>query len=626
MPSKADVREIDQEGKPQPKRRFDQRDFEYIAEFLIDEWERRKRSRTDRERQWKEIDRQIAMEPDISFKKLPNGKIDTKKAWMAEMELPLQAQALEVLTADARRMMFPDQGPWFRAHGEMTDAYLAKVDFQSFILGDETEVPSRINQDNCDKLIEGFLLHLFGQCDIYTRFDMLNAETFKYGMGVGRARMETKNVWIHEARGTRSEKQRIPVIVPCSIKTTYLDDPMPSMHSAQMLGPLHIVEDHIKFASLVLACEKGSSDPDNEDGGWMSKNVGSLEPDDDGYVHIIETEGDIVLPRKTTRSMVIPGAIVTVAIGGKTKGGDVTRAVVRFRFRQMPFSSFILFPYHYEHVDDPYPTSPLMKGRPIQIAATDALNRLMDSAALKNQPPVGYDRNDQVFAVSGGPAIYPAAQWGTTDPITVYDKVGGDPGALLAVYTQAIRFYAEFTGVLPARLGAQSVSHTTAFSKNAELERGAVRTVDYVRQAGKGPIERWLDMAYAMGRKAMKSSEDMTLWIDAYGGFVSIDRESLPERASFEWFGSGGPAEEQAKSARKLNSLQLSLKADQLNVSMGGKPTVDVPAAIKEILREGGWTDIDSIVLMETAVAQPGAAGGPLPTQAALRSLTEAPE
>jgi hypothetical protein len=66
------------------------------------------------------------MVPDVSHKKLPNGQVDANKMWMAEMELPLQAQALEVLTADARRMMFPDSGPWFRAHAQVTDDYLSR--------------------------------------------------------------------------------------------------------------------------------------------------------------------------------------------------------------------------------------------------------------------------------------------------------------------------------------------------------------------------------------------------------------------------------------------------------------------------------------------------------------------
>lgn len=619
MPALTDAKEIGQDGEVTSKRRFDDRDWRYLVEYITAEWERRKHKRKDRERQWKEIDRQIAMEPEVSYKTLPNGSIDPKKAWLAEMEMPLQAQALEILTADARRAMFPDTGSWFRAHGQMTDAYLRKVDFQSFVLGDETEVPSQINQDNCDKLIEGFLLDQFRQYDFGTRTDLINAESFKYGMGVGRGRMETKNVYIHEARGTRSEKRKIPVLVPVSIKGLYLDDPMPSMHSAQMLGPAHIAEDNIRLENLILAASKGSTNPEDEDGGWMPKNVGKLVADDNGYVHILEMEGDIVIPRKTTRSMVLPGAIATIAIGGKSSGGDVTKAVIRFRFRKMPFSSYLLFPYHYEHVDDPYPTSPLMKGRPVQMAATDALNRFMNSAALKQMPPVGYDRTDPVFGQKGGPEIYPGALWGTADPqaIKVHAEVGGDVNALMSAYMQHVSLYANLTGILPARLGAQTTSHTTAFAKDAELQRGAVRTIDYVKASGMGPVTRWLDMAYQMGRDALGKNEDITFYIDAYGGFVQIGKDALPEKASFEWFGSGGPAEEQTKTQMMLQSFQLAIKLDQIAVQEGKPSTVNVPNGIKEILRKGGWTDIDLI----TNQATPAAPGPVDPAVAAIQTL-----
>ncbi len=611
MPSQADVQQIDQEGKVSAKRRFDARDWKTIAEFIIDEKNTRQKKRADREKHWKEIDRQVAMEPDVKFKKLPNGQTDTKKLWMAEMELPLQAQALEVLTSDARRMMFADT--WFRAHAEMTDDYLDKVDFASLILGDKAEVPSQIDQDNADKLVEGYLNHLFRQVDLVSRQDRINAETFKYGMGVGRARLETKNVYIHEARGVRKEKQKIPVLVPCSIRNLYLDDPLPSMHSAQVLGPAHIAEDYIKLENLHIAANRGSTDPDDMDGGWMPSNLKDLEADDNGYVEILEYEGDLVVPRKTVRSLVIPGAIVTVAVGGKSPGGDVTKAVVRFRFRKTPYSSYLLYPYHYEGTDCAYPTSPLEKGRPVQMMATDALNRLMDSAALKNAPPVGYDRNDTYFGAMGGPTIHPYAQWGTTDNVNVYDEVGGDPAALTATLSMAINLYAELTGVLPARLGAQTVSHTTAFAKDAELTRGAIRTVDFVNASGQGPLTRWLYMAYDMGREVLKSNEEVSFYIDAYGGFVQVTKDQLPEKASFEWFGSGGPAEEAQKMQRKMTGLQMAIQMDQLNVSLGNEPTVNIPDAIKSTLREAGWTDLDAITQASKAIApqpQPGSGAG----------------
>lgn len=623
--AQSDVRTFDDDDKPQPKRRFDARDWDYIAQYVIDEFERRKKARHDREKIWKDIDRQIAMEPEIGFKKMPDGKIDPKKHWMAETELPLQAQALEVLTADARRMLFPDNGPWFRAHAETTDEYLRRVDFESLILGDELEVPSAITQDNADKLVEGFLMQLFRQPvkdeDFFTRQDRINAESFKYGMGVGRGRIENRTLYIKAPGGVRKEQRKIPVLLPCSIKNVYLDDPQPSTHSAQSMQPAHIARDYIKLENLQMAAARGSNDPEDADGGWMPQNMRKLVADDKGYVTLLEMEGDIVIPRKTVRSIVIPGAVVTVAIGGKDSGGAVTNSVIRFRFRSYQESSYILFPYHYECADDPYSTSPLMKGRPVQMMATDALNRLLDSAMLKNAPPVSYDRTDQQFAQQGGPQIYPYALWACSDPNTIkaHTEVGGEPVALAGVLQSAISWYAELTGVLPGRLGAQTNSHTTAFAKDAELQRGSVRTVDYVRQCGNGPMLRWLNMAYRMGRDAIGNRETVTFYIDAYGGYVELAKDHLPEAATFEWFGSGGPAEEMAKRQMRVQSASLALQIDQAGMQVGMKPRINKDALVDQVLREGGWTDVDAIVNHE-----PLASAAP-PAPLRLAALSELP-
>lgn len=619
-------------------RRFDDRDWKWMADYVVEEWNKRKEKRADRERQWKEIDRQVAMEPEVAFKRLPTGQIDNKKKWMAETELPLQAQALEVLVADTRRMLFAPGESWFRAHSQVTDKYLAKVEGAGGVrvLGDENYIPSAIKQDNVDKLVEGFLNHWFRQYDHNSRFDIINAEAFKYGIGVGRARLERKNVWITEARGVRTDKHLIPTIVPCSIKNLYLEEPRPTLHSATVLGPAHIAWDNLKYENMAIAANKGSTDPDDDDGGWMPKNFKQVLPDKKGYVQILEMEGDIVIPRKTVRSVVLRGAIITVALGGHEAGGSSTKAVIRFRFRKHPFSSYILAPYMHESADDAYPTGPLMKGRTVQMAATDATNRFLDSAMLKNSPPIGYDRNDQVFAQAGGAEIYPGAMWETTDPVMVYNQIGGDPSALAQAALQFVNLYAELTGVLPARTGSRTSSHTTAYAKNAELERSAMRTADYVEQTGNGAITAWLHTAYQLGLDAIKGMKRMPLFIPQYGGYVEIDSGMLPEDVTFEWFGSGGPQDKQQKQQKKLQSFEMALKIDQASIQMGNPPTVDIPAGIREILREGGWYDLEAILHAAhqpqsgapsggaaAASGLPGAAGGGGgASPAALQALT----
>lgn len=634
MPQSIEVNR--QDGSVKNKtRKFDEKDLKWLADWGVGEFERRKNSedRKEKERHWKEIDRQIAMTPENKLKLKPDGSIDINKTWMAEMELPLQAQALEVLTADARRMQFPDSGPWFRAHAEMTDEYLQKINFKSIIHGDESQVPSEVNQDNVDKLVEGFLLSNFRQYDHVARFDQINAEAFKYGMGVARGRKEVKSIYTHEASGTRSEKKKIPVIVPVTIKNTYLDDAKPSMHSSNVLAPAHIAHEWVRYENIAIAASKGSNDPESEDGGWMPKQLGKVVPDKKGFIQLIEIEGDIIVPRKTIRSVTLPSTVITIALGSSEKADAVaSRAVIRIRFRKEPYSSYLLFPYHYEGADQIYPTSPLMKGRPVQMMCTDALNKLLDSAALKNAPPVGYDPNNPLFAQQGGPNIFPNAQWETSDPVQVYDKIGGDPSALATIMMQGINLYAQLTGVLPARLGAQTISHTTAYAKGAELQQGAVRTVDYVNSTGHGPITRWLNMAYQIGRDCLGANEEIQFYIDAYGGFVNIDKAMLPEKSSFEWFGSGGPQEAQQKISNKINALSGAMKLDQLNLQLGKPPRINLNSAIDEMLKDGGWSDISAITNAGVAAGAgapapgiPGTSqGGPPATAAAIQSLTGA--
>jgi len=270
-----------------------------------------------------------------------------------------------------------------------------------------------------------------------------------------------------------------------------------------------------------------------------------------------------------------------------------------------------------------------MKGRPLQASATEALNRLLQVGALNAEPPTQWDRADSYFAQQGGPQIAPGASWGTIGEVRVVRI--GDPGAMASVYAAFLQQYYDATGVNPPRLGAQTVSHTTAFAKRAELLRSAIRTVDYVRHVLKGPLTRWLQMEYDMARSSMGAREE-TIYIDAYRGWVKIRKDFLPDDVEFEVFGSGGPAEEQAKQQAKLGSLQLAIQMDQVSVQAGNPPTVNVPEAIEQVLREGGWVDTDTIILSGeggpvAGAVNPAMAGagegdqGPGPAIAALQAL-----
>lgn len=605
MPDQKDAREI-VAGEEHKKRKFDKRDFDAIAEWAVDEKNRRQENRKDRERRWDEIDRQLEMEPDTRHKKDKDGKAIAERAWMAEMELPLQAQTLEVLTADARRLMIPGTGRWFQAHAALTDEYLERVDFEAMVLGDENEVPSQLNQDNADKLVEGIINHWHRQYDFAGNVDQINTEAFKYGVGVARGRIVTKSAFIDDVRGVLRDDIAFPALFPRSIRNTYLDDRESSMmNEGLMLSPTQIHTERRRLADIMFAANRGSTDPKNPSGGWMPKNLKGVDEDDKNGVDVIEVEGDIIVPRSTVRSIVIRGAIVTVITGRIQE--QAKAVLVRFRFRQTPYSSYLTFPYHSEHIDEPYATSPLMKGRVIQISATQALNRGLDAAALNNGPPIQYDSDDLTFAESGGPEIMPYAKWATLGKAEVV-KIG-EPTPMFTAFLSLVQLYHDMTGVNAPRLGQQTRSHTTAFAKNTEIQRSAARTVDYSNATGAGPLTQWLYMAFDMTKRAI-GSKKVPFWIDAYGGWVEVGKSQLPDMAAFEWLGSAGPTDEQAEQQRKFNAAQLSLQIDQVAVSLGRQPRIDHGKLVEEILRDGGWTDTGAITRDEgvSGDAAPGPA------------------
>lgn len=605
--------------------KINKRDFAQIAEYIINEWSERKRARRGLEKQWAEIDRQLRMEPDRTHKLDANGKEDKLRAWMPEIELPLQSQTLEVLTADAQRMRFPSVGTWFTAHSALTDKYLDRVDFQSLIAGDENEVPSIINQDNADNLVIGTLNHFHRQYDFEGNIDLIDAEAFKYGVGVGKLRTAKKTVFMDTAKGMIKKDQRIPVLFPRSIKNTYLDQSEHNlMNEGYVIGPLTIEDKVVKVEDLMQS-SKGSSDPYREDGGWMPSMVKNLDGDKNGNITLVEAEGDIVCPRKSSGNLFFPNVIITVAQG---KIGEKTEnRLVRIRFQNYDMDSHIEFHYHREHVDTSYGTSPLMKGWPIQKAASESLMRSIMSGQLSTQPPLGYDGEDANFIAQGGPRIFPGAQWPTIGDIKAH--MIGDPTALFAMYQGLLQQYYDVTGVNTPRLGAQTVSHTTAFAKDAELTRGTIRTVDYIQSTNRSALTKFLNMEYKIIKDILR---EQTIYIDAYKGFAKVNKESLPDDVVFEVFGSGGPSEEMQKDQKRLSSMQMALSLDQIKAQysqLGYQSSIDIEAAIEQVLSQGGWNDIDVILGNNAApgaamqAGVPGATGGFATAPAtALQALT----
>lgn len=584
------------------KRKFNAADFSTIAEFIVDEHRSRKSRRRHLEKVWAEVDRQVRMEPDLRRKTdHTTGRIREGSEWMSEMELPLQAQSLEVLTADARRMLFPDRGAFFAAHAALTDKYLDRADFSAVITGDEMEVPSALDQDNVDQLVQGWLRHYHRQYDFGGTWDHLNAEAFKYGTLIGRGRLATKQLFTKTAKGMVKQERQFPVLFPVSIKNTYLDDSKHAMMSEGLVvGDAVIYERTQKLKDLQVAASKGKNNPNEPEGGWMPAAMKGLVADKQGEVQLLEYEGDLVVPRKTVKAIFQPNVIITVAIG-------TIRRVVRFRFAKN--TSYISHPYHVENLDTPYGSSPLMKGMPVQKAASEAWMSLTDAVILNTQPPVKYDHDDPFFAGSGGPVIAPREQWASAGSIEV-QRIG-DPTQLFQVFAGLLQQYADTTGMGAPRLGQRTASHTTAHAKDVEQQRGQVRTVDYVRSVLHGPMTQWLYLEFKIGREAMREE---TFFIDEYGGYVTIQKKHLPDLVTFEVFGAGGPAEVRGDEVKKQNAIAQAVQLEEAKQQLqpDARP-LDFEEIQRQVLREG-FTNVEGF-FTEAPEIVPGqpASGGAVP-------------
>lgn len=578
-------------------------EFAKIAEYVVSEFRRREKSKERKalDKKIKEIDRQVCMEPDTAYKKNADGS-SSGMAWMSELEPPNQRQALEMNNADSRRLLWPDSGSWFEAHAEMTDEYLRQVEDLSLIAGDENETRSSVNQDIVDEIVEAWMVNIHRAYDFRANMDVINAEAFKYGVGIGRMK-RVKTPFF-------STEIEIPQLVPVSIKNTFLDDRKYNLlHENLNIEPSVIRRTWMKWEDLQISASKGSNDPDEENGGWISAGIKSLMPDKNEDIELIEIEGDLVISNSNSESLYLPRVIVTVAVNNEKQ----EQSVVRYRNRKSARSSYFIFPYHQEDIGSPYAVGPLVMAHPIQAAMAHALNRAMDAATLSTNPHLFYDPSEPELVATGGPVLTPGGSTGMIGELR--EVAPGDPGALFNIYLGLAAQYAELTGMTGARLGQQTSSHTTAFAKDVEVSRGQIRIVDYVKSIMQGPLAKWLQACYEESLDALGEGE-ISVYLHKSKSFIKLSRNALPNNVFFDIFGSAGPAEDAAKVGAQVQAMQMALGIETAKRQLGEGRPLDLTSLQQEILRKGGIADVDKFYVngpeeLSTGATGASAVGGP---------------
>ena len=542
-------------------------DWTRIGQFIRDEKSRRKTNRHDLEQLWKEIDRQVDMIP------LPREISDGEEAdWLPNTELPLQFNALEAIAADARSLKFPRGTQWFEVTAEISDEYLARWE------ENRLERPFPVNealsrrpdQELANILVKATMDHFHRLWDFRGASDLLDVEAIKYGTFIPRVRPVRHTKFSHDFRGETSDSSIGPAVIPCSVKTTYLDDtPSAVMHEGITTSPSVIRESWQRLSDLERAAKVGGPSR-----GWIARNVKKLRetPKTDGQkdqVELLEFEGDLVVPRSRKDSIFLPNVIVTTAVFS-----DAAQPV-RFRENPTPFRSYAPGTYMRDDVDSPYGTSPLMKGQPIQEAATLAFNAMMGVAAHEGNPSLAYDRNDPGLAATGGPDFYPGSRIPTDSPNAIEKIEVGDLPGLQNVYLELVNQYEDLTGVNDPRRGQPAKSHTTGTSSELELNRTIARTDDFVVGQEQGPYTNILYMEWEIIKSTMKTPIPIVVNGGGIDGFVMLSASDLPDKVDFRVVGSAGPLRERERANAFFDATDFAIATSERALQQGTQVTLN---------------------------------------------------
>jgi len=531
--------------------------FDNLAIMAVSELSRRKndKNRVNLEKSWKEVDRQVAL--------IPAHNKD-RKAWEPNFELPFQANALEILTADADELRFSGTGDFFTCHCELNNDFLNR--FQQdvrFLAGDNPDLDVfQATQEAVDSVTQGALMHVHKQYRFKDAFNQLDAEAFKYGTYAAKLNAVKRHTFQNQFGGISRQDSVLPVMVPISIKNFYPDDlDAKALAQGLHLTPMQITVYQQRAGDIKIAAKKGSSNPQEVNGGWIKGNIDDINADRlSDLIELIEVEGDFLIEADGD-SVFIPNMIATIAHGKGTNNPSV----IRVRENPYPFQS-VFFDTYFKNGISVYGTSPLMKGESMQKAAQVAIESVIKVSALQAKPPLHVNGQDPNF-LSKGAEIFPGAIF---QHITAPQVLGiGDLQGSAAVFAALTAQYEDITGVNRTRAGAQTKSHQTAFAVGTEKTQGRSRTVKFVKGSETGFMTNLMQAELAIMRGSMT---DQSIYVKKYEGYVTMSKDAIPENTTLEVKGASTPALEKQELGQQTQAIQAVIQSEGDRVNMGGKP------------------------------------------------------
>lgn len=446
------------------------------------EYEKRSTSqfRKYHEARWKEVDRQLAMEP---LQRVGIDGQDLGKGWQSEIELGELSKVSEVVVADVMRITFPAERDWFEPHVEIPGAQ-----------GPQEPMQTMLDNGYKNLFVQQHLDFGFDQ-----RFELSAKEALHHGSFVAEAS------WYDDMMvmdGARVKKIGGPVWIPHSMWNCYPDE-----------SPRCVAQNMFYQGSMIIKSYWPRYKLEMQTGeGWMPARYDEV-PDDEHNVgrddskrrtkdlEILTYWGDIVIKRYSGDDIFLPNSKCILANG----------VCVYWNTNPLPYTPLIYGGYEKQDPRDPYYTSPLIKLSGWGKVSSILCNEYIDGLRLASQPPVVYDSGDPNFAANGFQR-FPGAANPTQGSADFKTLEVGDPNAPLAGLELAIRVLQEGTGVNSVRTGAPESDRKTAFEVNKVAQGAEVRTVDFIRKLNNA-LRTWLYMQHELNRRNLDEytfySDDM---------------------------------------------------------------------------------------------------------------------
>jgi hypothetical protein len=470
------AKEQEKDAKP---RRILERDFDAVEGFIKKEMKAREDNpfRREHELKWKEVDRQIAMNP---MKKVSQDGRPIKGSWESALELGELSKASEIITADVMRIIFANDN-WLEAHVDLQNEGQIDPNTGQYVLPDG-------EQDKQDGLVRALFTQQHKDFGFKPRVRLSIKEALHHGSFVAEARWEEQMM----NQGAKIKTVGAPVWQPYSMWNAY-PDPSPSVIGTNLFytGSMILVE-YMKLSTLKAMGGKP---------GWMANRIKQVKKeehkDKDNEtqdVKLIRYLGDLTIERGDG-DIFLPNMKVILA-NGKLVFAEVN---------PLPYPAVIFSGYERQDIRDPYYTSPIIKQSPTHKFTTVMANEFVDSIRLKTKPPVEYDGNDPDYVANGGPSLEPGSKSPTKSMGKGMKALEiGDPNAALSGMQFGIRQLQEGLGVSSLRQGSDSSDRQTATEAKIMEQGSEVRTIDFIGNIEGQALRPFLYMQHALNRQNLK--------------------------------------------------------------------------------------------------------------------------